>query len=218
MRTGKRNPQSREAEEPLSNRAFAGLVFKTARSRERELAIEMRREIYARDWPHISDDLVVDALDGHACHLIALTEDRGCLVAAARLVPPHCRPFDVEAYVRLDSITPRPSTTAEIGRLCVRHEWRAIRLPFINLGLLKLALAAARRFGITDFVLTALPNLRNLYRLGYFEPAGLSFIHPTWGPVHVMRLDLLAVQERLAASSEPTARLLLEPPGSRFRL
>jgi hypothetical protein len=74
--------------------------------------------------------------------------------------------------------------------------------------MLKLAYDFARKLGLTDLVLTALPQLYHLYRMGFFEPVGLTFEHTTWGKVHVMRLDLTRLEARRASQDTPMARLL----------
>jgi predicted GNAT family N-acyltransferase len=198
--------------------AFEGLTFKVASTRERQRVLAMRREVYAVDWPAVPTTQVVDVLDETAYHLLAMAEGDEALVGAARIVTAAHRPFDIEHYLSLADILPPGREPAEIGRLCVRHEWRQIRMPLVHLGILKLAIAVAERAGVSDLLLTALPKLRSLYTKGFFERVGIRFTHPTWGEVDVMRLDLTTLPARLAHTQQATARLLREPSSHRFLL
>jgi predicted GNAT family N-acyltransferase len=197
---------------------FQGFVFKVADGTERERALRLRREVYERDWPGVPGAQIVDRTDEAAYHLIASTEG-GDLVASLRIVPPHQRPFDMERFIKLDCVIPQGRRPAEIGRLCVKHESRQVRASsFVHLGMLKLAVDLSQRLGITDFVLTALPELRHFYRLGCFSEVGITFEHSTWGLVHVMRFDLLAFFKRSAKGGKPVERLLKTSNLSNFLL
>lgn len=198
--------------------AFAGLIFKVADAHEREQVLSMRLAVYSVEWPDTPTNQVVDKLDEASYHLIALAERDYSIIAAARIVPAQHRPFDLEYYVPLTSILPSDRSPAEIGRFCIRRDNRRVQLPFVSLGLLKLALGVASREGITDFVLTALPGLRSLYRKAYFSFVGVAFEHPTWGHVDVMRLDIASLLQHLRDSDQPTPRLLLEPDPKHFIL
>lgn len=186
-----------------------GLVFKIADGPDIERALRLRRDVYAKDWSHVGPALVVDDLDRRAHHLIA-EDAEGDIVATLRIVASAHRPFDLERYVALSQIFDDDRNPGEVGRLCISHSKRRVRSgAFVHLGMLKLAYAFARKACLTDLVLTAIPRLQNFYRIGFFEAVGIRFEHPTWGPVHVMRLDLVQLDEKLKKAHQPMARLLL---------
>lgn len=170
---------------------FGEFLFKVANDLERERALQTRREVYARDWPKVPLSQVVDRADQAAHQLIASTHD-GEVIACLRIVPSDQRPFDMEHFISLKSVLPLERSPAEIGRLCVKHGSRYVKSSsFVQLGIFKLAIEFSRGLGTTDLLLTALPKLRNLYRSAGFTEVGVAFEHSTWGPVHVMRLDLV---------------------------
>jgi predicted GNAT family N-acyltransferase len=197
---------------------FHGLVFKVANTAEREHVLAFRRKVYERDWPHVPIDQIVDRPDDAAYHLLAST-DAGDIVASLRVVPSEQRPFDMERFISLDGIVPEERRPAEIGRLCVKHENRHVRSgSFVHLGMLKLAVDLSQELGITDLLLTSLPDLRNFYRLGCFREVGITFVHSTWGTVHVMRFDLVAFFDRSQDESRPVERFLKASKPSNFLL
>jgi predicted GNAT family N-acyltransferase len=159
----------------------------------------------------VSLDYVNDLQDEDAFQLVAVSQHLGEFVAATRVLPPTTRPFDTERYVALSRVLDANRTPAEIGRLCLRHDWRRAQAPFVSAGLLALAVRLARKHDITDLILSALPNLVNFYRVGFFDVLDLTYDHPVWGTLRVMRLDLLALQDRLSGSEKPLARLLMDP-------
>lgn len=196
--------------------AFRGLQFAVVAPEQSEQVLLMRRAVYAVDWPGTPREQVIDALDTVSYHLAAYSVADGSVVGAARIVPFDRRPFDLERYVTLSSVIPSERAPAEIGRLCIRKDCRRVQTPFVGLGILKLALLAANPLGITDFLLTALPKLRLLYKKAHFSYVGVAFQHPTWGHVDVMRLDIQKVIGELRASNLPSARILLEPDPLHF--
>lgn len=190
---------------------FDGLIFKVATGAQRIEALKARCDVYATDWPDIPQDKVIDAADDAASHLIACT-DTGEIIASLRILAPDQRPFDMERFISIEPLLPKGSSPAEIGRLIVKHDHRHVRShSFVQLGIFKLAIDLSLRLGITDLILTALPLLRHLYRLAGFIDTGLTFHHSTWGPVHVMRLDVTKINSpnsrntiaRLLTSSSP---------------
>lgn len=193
-------------------RALAGFRFTRAEGAERAHALELRRQVYAVDWPGVTEDAVVDELDGRALHFIA-KDTAGTVVAAFRMIPPDRRPFDIEHFVALEDFLPPGRVPAEVGRLCVRHENRSIRSDaFVHLGLLKLSYDYARALGVTDLLLKAAPRLRTLYGAAGFEPVGLVLRHPSYGEEHVMRMDLVALQSNPPHSAVATFLLTGRPP------
>lgn len=172
---------------------FHGLTFKVASGPERAQALEIRREVYARDWPGVPMAKVIDAADETAHHLVACTGE-GEVIASLRIIASGQRPFDMDRYVFVDPLLPSGRVPAEIGRLCVKHGRRHIKSnSFVQLGIFELGINLSLQLGATDLLLTALPTLRNIYRLAGFTDAGATFHHPIWGYVHVMRLDLLGL-------------------------
>lgn len=183
---------------------FDGLIFKIADERERSQALELRRTVYEEELGHDG----IDRFDEAAYHLVACDSD-GNVAAALRVVGPAQRPFDFEQIVVLSDYLPDNRSPGEISRFCVLRDHRQVRSDhFIQIGMLKLAHAFARKHGLTDFVTLALPHLRNLYRIAFFQPLGAPREHPMWGRVHPMRLDLVDLEARHSQSKQPLARLL----------
>ena len=175
----------------MHSRLLTGLRFKIASSPEREAAFALRRTVYARDWPNVRTEAIIDAADETAHHLVALSPGRG-VIAALRIVTANRRPFDMERFISIDGLLPADRNPAEIGRLTIAHGSRFVRRrPFVHLGMLKAAIDFSREMGITDLLLTAIPRLRTFYRQGCFTDVGVQFTHETWGLVHVMRLDIM---------------------------
>jgi len=199
---------------PVGSGLLDGLTFKVADVLERDRAFELRGRVYREELGH--DGL--DGFDEHAHHLIAIDRD-GKLLAALRIVGPDQRPFDMERLVTLADFLPGDRVPGELSRFCVDPAFRRVeRGSFVHLGMFKLAHSFARKHGLTDFVTLALPHLRNGYRVGFFRSVGPDLIHPTWGPVSLMHLDLIDLKQRYGRSSRPMARLLFEddPPNIRI--
>jgi predicted GNAT family N-acyltransferase len=175
----------------------------------RARALELRQQVYAHEWPHVPVDIVVDDLDSRAHHLVALDTSQQ-VIAALRMVGPDQRPFDLDPFVVLSDFIPSGRVPAEIGRFCIRPDQRQIRKDVVlPMGMLKLSYDFARKQGFTDLVIVTWPRLRNFFRLGFFEPVGISLEHPTWGRGTVMRLDLVNIETHYSDSPLALARLLL---------
>jgi hypothetical protein len=84
--------------------------------------------------------------------------------------------------------------------------------------MLALSIRFSIQSGITDLLLSAFPKLRSFYRVGFFEAVGISYIHPVWGSLDVMRLDLQTLMSRLSRSDQPLARLIMDPESSSARI
>jgi predicted GNAT family N-acyltransferase len=189
---------------------FDDLTFKIASPAEVLCALALRRQVYTAELGHDG----VDDADQVADHLVACDSD-GEVVAALRVVRCEHRPFDIEQIIALSDFLSVDRTPAEIARFCVRPDRRRVQKDqLLHVGMLKLALAFARKRGVSDFVTLALPHLRNLYRIALFRDLHHAATHPTWGTVHVMHLDVLALEQRCLRSDEPMARLLIgsDPP------
>jgi N-acyl-L-homoserine lactone synthetase len=185
-------------------RLLDGLTFKVAEGPEIARALELRRQIYENELGHGGSD----RFEREAYHLIA-SDPAGDIVATLRIVGPDQRPFDLEQLVELDEILPADRVPGELSRFCIRRDRRQVRRHhLLHVAMLKLACAFARKRGLTDFLMLALPHLRNLYRLAFFQRVGGPLEHPTWGPVELMRFDLVGLNARYAQSSKPMARLL----------
>ena len=78
----------------------------------------------------------------------------------------------------------------------------------VHIGMLKLTYDFAIRNGISDLVTLGLPHLKNLYRIGFFRPVGLTCHHPTWGAAELMHFDLARVKSQYQNSRNLVARLL----------
>lgn len=184
---------------------FEGLTFKVAEAEERVAALELCRQVYQADLGHVP----VDGRDESAYHLVAI-DSAGEIVAGFRVVGPETRPFDFEKSLDLDSILGPDRLPALIGRLTIRREHRGVRkAAFLQIGLLKLAHTFAVRRGITDFFLYTYPNLINFYRGSFFDLLDVTFDHPDWGAVHLMRMNVTELPHRCAGSRTSLAKLLL---------
>lgn len=193
-----------------ARRLFGGLTFKVADDPERERALEFRGRVYREAL----GDPGLDARDAGAVHLVGI-DATGAIVAAMRLIEPAQRPFDLERFVALDALLPPEARPAELSRFCVDPSRRAVhRGQVVHLGMFKLVYEVARQRGLTDLLTLGLPNLQNLYKLAYFTPLGISVDHPTWGPAHVMRLNLAETRKLHGDSSHPIARLLFRTPAA----
>ncbi len=209
-------PKKLKASSSSIDTLFDGLAFAVADGNDRVRALRTRYDVYAQDWPDIPPNKVVDEADTTAHQLIASTSG-GAIIACLRIVTSNCRPFDMERYVSLDRIISSDRVPAEIGRLVVRHEYRCVKSnSFVQLGIFKLAVDLSQQLGITDLLLTALPTLRNLYRFAGFMETGVEFRHSTWGPVHVMRLDLTQLISGDRKHAEGLYRFLRSSPASRI--
>jgi len=186
-------------------------TFKVAEKDERVGALDLRREVYAVDWPGTPiGKAPVDELDKRADLLIAL-DATGLVLASCRVLGPDQRPFDFEQFVDLSPVVSCDRRPALVGRMCVRHSHRVVsRKAFLPLGMLKLAHDLARKRGFSDFVMFTFPHLVSLYRSAFFRPVGITFEHPAYRcQSHVMHLDLLEFRKTHANSVEPFAQLLL---------
>lgn len=193
------------------HRALGSLRFRIAVTEELQRIRDLRMLVYRADWPAVPIDYINDAQDSMAHHLVAISDDTETFVGATRILPPSVRPFETERFVDLSGFLDPGRTPAEIGRLCLHHDWRRVQTPLVNAGLLALAVRFAQKHNVTDLILGALPRLVSLYRTGLFEAVNLAYEHPIWGEVKIMRLDLLTLPLRLKNSKQPFARLLLDP-------
>lgn len=190
----------------VSGELFEGLTFKVAETEERAAALDLCRQVYQEDLGHVP----IDGRDDVAHHLIAL-DSRGDVVAGFRVVGPENRPFDFERSVDLGAILGPARSPALIGRLTIRRDHRSVRkAAFLQVGMLKLAHAFAERRGITDFFLYTYPNLIKFYRGSFFDLLDVTFEHPDWGSVHLMRMNVTELPRRCASSRSSLAKLLLD--------
>jgi hypothetical protein len=110
----------------------------------------------------------------------------------------------VESFVAISSIQDFTTrVVAEISRFVIHPELRLIRInQFVHLGMLKLLYEYAGRVGLTDLFALSLPHLDRLYEMAMFRRVGQSAIHPTWGTVQAMHLNL--EEARSLALARPT--------------
>ncbi|MBI4515141.1 MAG: GNAT family N-acetyltransferase [Deltaproteobacteria bacterium] len=187
-------------------RLLAGLTFKVAEGPEIARALELRRQIYESELGHHG----IDAFDERAHQLVAV-DSTDEIVAAARILAPDQRPFEIERFVDLSRFIPTGRSPAQVGGFWIRPEDRRVRgKGFLPLGMLKLAYAFARKNGITDLVMrTHIQQLRGFYTRALFRPLDhMSFVHPDWGRVYVMHLDLTDLEACHSHSREAIARFL----------
>lgn len=184
---------------------FDGLIFTIAEGRDREAAVALLADTYAREHGR------VPPIEPDATFLIARDGDGG-VAASFRFLGPEARPFDFEAHVHVPELTVPGRRPALLGRLCVRPERREVRAgKFVHVGLLKLALAHARKRGVTDFFMYTFDNLLAFYRTAFFRNLDRPFDFPPWGRQNLLHLDVVGLAARCAQSDGPLARLLLDP-------
>jgi hypothetical protein len=191
------------------------LTFKRAIAGERVAALNLFREVYARDVNYVPSD----AFDEIAVYLIASNEN-GQTIASLRFLGPEFRPFEIEEFCDFSEFLPADRIPALVGRLSVRRDYRKVPGSIVlHLGLLKLAIEYASRYGITDLFLYTLPHMMNFYRSVLFRPIGCSFEYPALSAkMHVMRLELRDLRRRCEQSGSRLEQLLLMKDLSNFIL
>lgn len=191
---------------------FSGVTFKIATENEREQALERRARIYDTELGAQG----TDEFDTDAVHLVAIDTD-GRVVSALRVITQ--RPFEIESYLDLETIADTTLATAQTGGFWVDNEWRIVRQRrFLQVGMMKLAFMFGRSHGITQFVMYTYDRLTNLYRAAFFDAISISFCHPVWGHVRVMRLNLPEVMARCAHSQTFLSQLILADRLPNFRV
>jgi hypothetical protein len=184
---------------------FDGLTFKVADREERTRAIELQRLVYSGDVGHIPQD----EFDENG-HYLVVTDANRNIIGAFRIVGPEHRPFDLERFVDLSQLIGAERLVGLIGRLCIRHADRNVtRRALLPAGMMRLAFVFSAKHGFTDLVMYTFDHLLNFYRAAFFQPLNLDFYHPGYGcRMHVMHLDLVDLESRLARSRHPMGRFL----------
>lgn len=184
------------------SRIFSGLTFKVASADERLEALQRRSGIYQLELGHHG----LDEFDDAASHLVAVDAE-GRVVSAVRVVVQ--RPLEIERYLDLKPVVGEDTNVAQIGGFWVDDAWRVVKhTRFLQVGMLKLAFMFGQSNGIAEFVMYTYARLTPLYRAAFFEDLKLGFVHPAWGEVTTLRMDLLGLAERSASSASAIARLL----------
>jgi len=169
-------------------------------------ALEFRRQIFEKEqgtpgW---------DDFDDRAGHLVAC--EAGNVVAAARIVGPGQRPFSLEQYFDLTIHLPTAANVGEIGRYCVREDWRGIsKGTLLHLGMMKLAVSYAKNERLRGLICSVQPNLQSFYRRMHFHPIGQTFDHPFFGHTTVMWLDIESLGISASTGGHPLNSLLDDP-------
>lgn len=176
----------------------ADLVFCRANDAQRLRAIELRRSVYLHDLGYAPGG---DALDDQADHLVACRD--GEIIAAAILVGPRHRPFDIEQYLPAEGLLEAGRVPGYVGRFVVHPDCRAVRRHlFVQLGMLKLVYLAAKSMGITDLFMYTFEWLLRFYRGAFFRDLGISFFHTGYQKqMCIMHLDIIA--EELKCDPRP---------------
>lgn len=185
---------------------FEGIHFKVADEAERAQALRLRQAIYEAELGYDP----IDEFDETAPQLIAIDGSTE-LLAALRILTPDQRPLELERFVDLSEVLPPGCAPGQIGALWIRPDQRRVSSrALLPMALLKLAYAFARKRGITDLVLrTPVPALRRFYGRAFFRPLDhLGFRHPVCGFVHVMHLNLRALEAERSRLQDPVARFL----------
>jgi predicted GNAT family N-acyltransferase len=184
-------------------------TFKVANSGEAIQALALQGTVYEEDVGHVPSD----TFDHSATYFVAL-DARRTVVATFRIVGPEQRPFDVEEHVDLNKFIPQNRALGLIGRLCVRRDHRGIgRSGFLPLEMFKLAYLYSKSVGITDLVMYTFPDLVAFYKRVFFRELCATFNHAGYQRrMHVMHLDLLALDDYQARSADPLFRWLIKVP------
>ena len=190
-------------------------IYKVANETEKLGALALRNAIYAQEREYVPGD----SLDAVAYQLVACTPERE-VVACFRMVTQENRPFDLESFVSLEEILASDSVPAEVGRLCVRTDYRYVaKGHFLHYGLFKISCLLAAKLGVTDFVMYTFGSLVRFYRGVHFIETGKRFFHPGYHEtMHVMRLNFRSLANE---GSKPRSRLfrnLLSPDPNRFQI
>lgn len=163
--------------------------FRVASGSDTDAAVEARAEIFLRDFGQIGDD----GKDAAGHHLVAVT-GAGDVVAGFRLLGPELRPFPFEHAFDLSPMVQKGGRPALLGRLFVRHDFRAVAqsAPLLQ-GLLRLAINFARANDITDFYISAFNNLIRFYSHAGFRSLGIAVHDQHWRTLHLMHMNIAQV-------------------------
>jgi predicted GNAT family N-acyltransferase len=189
---------------------FEGLRFRRANTSQQARALAQREVIFCEELAHSGGD----AFDAQAAHLVALAGDDE-VVAALRVIEPGPAALELEQFVGLGAIIPADRRPAQVGSFWVLPAHRQVRRNrFVQLGMLKLAIAYAERIAATDLLMwSSVARLQALYRRAHFATVpALDFVHPVAGPAYVMRLDLVSLRAQLDSAPRPMLRFLLCDP------
>lgn len=177
------------------------LVVKVAGSAELVEALRLRAAIYSEELGFHG----VDFADRTALHIVALRDEE--LVGALRLIGPSPLPLEIEQYTRPEAATSR---TMQIGGFWIGKNYR--RVTGSNIGLFNAFGTAisrcARRLGVCSILLrTHIPEVEPLYRAaGFRRVPTLDFVHPMWGPVYAMRLQVVSEEAPQGLEASANAR------------
>lgn len=176
----------------------ARLAFKLADTRERDVALAYRAEIYQRELGGHG----VDAFDEVAHHLIVV-DPAGQILSALRVIPPSVRPLEIESYVQLSRFIEAERVPAQIGGFWIRPDQRRITSKsLLHLRMMKFALEFSQTLGVTDFASYTVRQLKTFYgRVGFRPGQPETFVHPGWGEVCLLHLDILALDRLVADGS-----------------
>ena len=154
-----------------------------------DAALEARAEIFLRDFGQVGDD----GKDASGHHLVAVT-GVGDVVAGFRLLGPESRPFAFERAFDLSPMVQKGSRPALVGRLFVRHDFRAVArsAPLLQ-GLLRLAVSFASANDITDFYISAFSHLIRFYEHAGFHSLGIAIHDQHWRTLHLMHMDIAQI-------------------------
>ena len=190
-----------------SGNLLGNFTFTVAKHELRSEAMALRSELYREALA----DTGLDEYDVVAHQLIAIAET-GEVAAALRVVLSEHRPFDFEKRLPFKCLVPADRAVAEVSRFCVHPRYREMtRNQFVHLGMLKLLISFCRHYDIDYVVSLALPHLVSLYQLACFEPYDAQLVHPVWGAVQPITLDLAGLSERLKKRPKRIAALFESP-------
>lgn len=189
-----------------SSLVFGGFTFRPADGLEIPRVLSIRRTIYEKELGASG----IDEFDAVAHHLIATTPGND-IASACRIITRDPYPLEIESFLSLDQVFSAHDKVAQIGGFWVQPDYRRVTAgQLLQIGMLKFVLQFCRSISLTQLILrTHVDGVRRLYgRIGFKERSALHFVHPTWGPVFVMTLDLKQLISDIAQNKDPVLRRL----------
>jgi hypothetical protein len=159
-----------------------------------------------REFGHVPRD----RFDDEASILCALGTDNQ-FVAALRVVLPERRPFDFEDNVDLEQVLGQDCRPALIGRFCVHPDYRiASKSLTLQAHLMRMTYWFARQKNVSDIIMYSYANLVMYYRGLFFRHLEVNFVHPSWGTVVLMGLNIPSFTGRYRRSQNTIANFILD--------
>jgi GNAT superfamily N-acetyltransferase len=191
---------------PAQLEPLPGVSFHVARPGQSSGVRQFQEEVYLREFGHVPHDDF-----DRTAHILCAADSADRYVAALRVVLPEERPFDLEESVDLEALLGRGCRPALLGRLCVRRDYRMASTSIrLHAYLMSFTYAFARARGVTDLLLYTYKSLETYYRGLFFNRLDVQFVHPIWGSVCLMGINIEAFRLRYQDSPNSIARIILD--------